>query len=63
MALAWCMRRKEITSVLIGASSPEQIKENVATLENLDFSDEELTRIDSFAKEGNINLWARSSNN
>ena len=63
MALAWCMRRKEITSVLIGASSPEQIKENVATLENLEFSDEELTRIDSFAKEGNINLWARSSNN
>lgn len=63
MALAWCMRRKEITSVLIGASSPEQIKENVATLENLDFSDEELKRIDSFAKEGNINLWARSSNN
>ncbi|WP_319756200.1 L-glyceraldehyde 3-phosphate reductase [uncultured Sphaerochaeta sp.] len=63
MALAWCMRRKEITSVLIGASSPEQIKENVATLRNLDFSDEELKRIDSFAKEGNINLWARSSNN
>ncbi|MBZ4674191.1 MAG: NADP-dependent oxidoreductase domain [Spirochaeta sp.] len=63
MALAWCMRRKEITSVLIGASTPEQIKENVATLENLDFSDEELKRIDSFAKEGNINLWARSSNN
>ncbi len=63
MALAWCMRRKEITSVLIGASSPEQIKENVATLENLSFSDEELKRIDSFAKEGNINLWAKSSNN
>ena len=63
MALAWCMRRKEITSVLIGASSPEQIKENVETRENLDCSDEELKRIDSFAKEGNINLWARSSNN
>ena len=63
MALAWCMRRKEITSVLIGASSPEQIKENVETLNNLEFSDEELKRIDSFAKEGNINLWAESSNN
>nr|WP_319474540.1 L-glyceraldehyde 3-phosphate reductase [uncultured Sphaerochaeta sp.] len=63
MALAWCMRRKEITSVLIGASSPEQIKENVATLKNLEFSDEELKRIDSFAREGNINLWAKSSNN
>ncbi len=61
MALAWCLRRKEITSVLIGASSPEQIIENVGALKNLAFSEEELGRIDSFAKDGNINLWARSS--
>ncbi|MGE4453634.1 MAG: L-glyceraldehyde 3-phosphate reductase [Sphaerochaeta sp.] len=63
MALAWCLRRKEITSVLIGASSPEQIKENVGALGHVDFSKDELKRIDSFAKEGNINLWAQSSNN
>ncbi|MGH0052778.1 MAG: L-glyceraldehyde 3-phosphate reductase [Sphaerochaetaceae bacterium] len=63
MALAWCMRRKEVTSVLIGASSPEQIKENVAALEHLEFSKEELAHIDSYAKEGNINLWAKSSSN
>ena len=61
MALAWCLRRKEITSVLIGASSAEQIIENVGALQNLVFSDEELARIDVFAKDGNINLWARSS--
>ncbi len=61
MALAWCLRRKEITSVLIGASSPEQIVENVGSLQNLSFSQEELAAIDSYAKEGGINLWARSS--
>ena len=62
MALAWCLRRKEITSVLIGASSPSQIQENVGALNNLTFTPEELQRIDTYAQEGNINLWARSSN-
>ena len=61
MALAWVLRRREVTSVLIGASSTDQIRENVATLENLDFSEEELKEIDRHAQEGNINLWARSS--
>ena len=46
MALAWVLRRKEITSVLIGASKVEQIVDNVDTLKNLDFSDEELRIID-----------------
>ena len=61
MALAWCLRRKEITSVLIGASSPEQIKENVGALQNLTFTPEELKQIDLYAQDGNINLWVRSS--
>ncbi|MFA5468756.1 MAG: L-glyceraldehyde 3-phosphate reductase [Sphaerochaetaceae bacterium] len=61
MALAWVLRRKEVTSVLIGASSPEQIRENVASLENLTFSDDELKEIDKFAQDGKINLWASSS--
>ncbi len=61
MALAWCLRRSEITSALIGASSPAQIKENVGSLANLGFSAEELQEIDKHAQEGNINLWARSS--
>jgi L-glyceraldehyde 3-phosphate reductase len=57
MALAWCMRREEVTSVLIGASSSEQIKENVGALDHADFSKEELQEIDKFAQEGHINIW------
>lgn len=63
MALAWALRRDEVTSVLIGASSPEQIIENVESLKTLSFSKEELAAIDRYAVEGNINLWARSSDN
>lgn len=47
MALAWVLRGEKVTSVLIGASRPEQIEENVATLNNLDFSEEELNRIEN----------------
>jgi L-glyceraldehyde 3-phosphate reductase len=61
MALAWCLRRKEITTVLIGASSPAQITENVGALANLEFSEAELKEIDHYAQDGNINLWVRSS--
>lgn len=46
MALAWTLRLPEITSALIGASSLDQIKENVAALDCLEFTQEELTRID-----------------
>jgi L-glyceraldehyde 3-phosphate reductase len=61
MALAWVLRRPEVTSVLIGASSVAQIEENVATLQNLHFSEEELAEIDAHAVDSNINLWAQSS--
>jgi L-glyceraldehyde 3-phosphate reductase len=61
MALAWVLRRKEVTSVLIGASSPSQIKENVGALDNLKFTADELKEIDHYAQDGNINLWVRSS--
>jgi L-glyceraldehyde 3-phosphate reductase len=46
MALAWILRRPEVTSVLIGASKVEQIEENVAALQNPYFSDDELKAID-----------------
>ncbi|GAY73459.1 aldo/keto reductase [Lentilactobacillus kosonis] len=46
MALAWNLREPEVASVLIGASRPEQIADNVAALNNLAFSDEELKEID-----------------
>jgi L-glyceraldehyde 3-phosphate reductase len=61
MALAWCLRDPRITSVLIGASRPEQIRENVDALQNLTFADEELREIDRYAQEGGINIWAQSS--
>lgn len=46
MALAWVLRGEKVTSVLIGASRVSQIEENVAALNNLDFSEEELIRIE-----------------
>jgi L-glyceraldehyde 3-phosphate reductase len=47
MALAWILRFPAITSALIGASSVRQIEENVAALDNLEFSAEELVQIDA----------------
>jgi L-glyceraldehyde 3-phosphate reductase len=61
MALAWVLRQSQVTTVLIGASRVEQLDENVRVLENLDFSQEELTRIDELATDQGINLWAASS--
>ena len=61
MALAWTLRDSRVTSTLIGASSVEQLEQNVAALENLSFSDEELSEIDQHATESGINLWERSS--
>jgi L-glyceraldehyde 3-phosphate reductase len=47
MALAWVLRRREVTSALIGASRFEQLDDNIAALQNLEFSDEELHQIDA----------------
>jgi L-glyceraldehyde 3-phosphate reductase len=51
MALAWNLRHPAVTSVLIGASKVEQIEENVAALDNLHFSEEELASIDEITEE------------
>lgn len=61
MAIAWVLRGGGITSALIGASRPSQVEDCVGAIANLDFTDEELAEIDTFADEENINLWARSS--
>ena len=50
MAIAWLLRQTQITSVLIGASSSNQLKENVKALDCLHFSEEELTLIDKIVK-------------
>jgi L-glyceraldehyde 3-phosphate reductase len=61
LALAWALRDPRMTSVVIGASSVAQLEANVAALDNLSFADSELEEIDQYATEGEINLWAESS--
>ena len=61
MALAWTLRDPRITSTLIGASTVAQLEQNVGTLDNLDFSADELSEIDRHATESGINLWAASA--
>jgi L-glyceraldehyde 3-phosphate reductase len=61
MAVAWTLRDPGVTSALVGASSVHQLEQNVAALDNLDFSEAELKEIDRHATESGINLWARSS--
>jgi L-glyceraldehyde 3-phosphate reductase len=61
LALAWTLRDPRVTSALIGASSVRQLEANVAALEKLELTDEELTEIDQYATEADINIWAASS--
>ncbi|OLE00777.1 MAG: aldo/keto reductase [Actinobacteria bacterium 13_1_20CM_4_69_9] len=58
MALAWTLRDPRVTSTLVGVSSVEQLEANVATLDNLQLSDDELAEIDRYATDAGINLWA-----
>jgi L-glyceraldehyde 3-phosphate reductase len=50
MAIAWLLKDKRVTSVLIGASSVAQLKDNLATRNNLNFSDYDLKRIEVILK-------------
>lgn len=61
MALSWLLKDPRVTSVLIGASRPEQLEENVQALNNLTFTPEELTQIDKHVADGKLNLWQASS--
>lgn len=61
LALAWVLRDERITSALIGASSVAQLDDSLAALDKLDFSQAELDEIETYAVEGDINLWAQSS--
>jgi L-glyceraldehyde 3-phosphate reductase len=59
LAIAWALRNPVVTCVLLGASSVEQLDENLDALNNLDFTDDELQRIDHFAVESGVDLWRR----
>jgi len=61
MAIAWVLRDDRVTSALMGASRWSQVEDALGALDNTSFGDEELAAIDRFAVEGDINLWARSS--
>ncbi|AUV52038.1 L-glyceraldehyde 3-phosphate reductase [Raoultella planticola] len=61
MALSWLLKDRRVTSVLIGASRPQQLEENVQALKNLTFSAEELAQIDQHVTDGQLNLWQTSS--
>jgi len=57
MAIAWALRDARVTSVLIGASSVAQLDQNIAALEDLEFTADEIAAIDRYAVDGNIDLW------
>jgi L-glyceraldehyde 3-phosphate reductase len=54
------LRDERVTSVLIGASSVEQLEQTVAATGRLDFDDDELKAIDAHAVDAGIDLWATS---
>jgi L-glyceraldehyde 3-phosphate reductase len=61
MAVSWTLRDPRVTTTLLGASSVRQLEETAAAVGRLDFTDDELTEIDQYAVEADINLWAAQS--
>ena len=61
MALAWVLRDGRVTTALIGASSSKQVLDCVGAIDNLTFTEKELTEIDRLSGDIGINLWAKSS--
>jgi len=60
MALAWALRDPRMTSLVIGASSADQIRDSVGALRRLDFTDDELAVIDRHAVDSGIDLWKQA---
>jgi L-glyceraldehyde 3-phosphate reductase len=61
MAIAWVLAKPAVTSALIGARTWAQIEECLGALRNTQFSRDELEAIDRFARDGDLNIWATSS--
>jgi L-glyceraldehyde 3-phosphate reductase len=60
MAIAWALRDTRVTSVLIGASSVDQLEQNVGALEDMEFTSDEIASLDRYAVDSNqIDLWRR----
>jgi L-glyceraldehyde 3-phosphate reductase len=60
LALSWLLRDERVTSVLVGASSVEQLEQNLAAASAPPFTDAELRSIDRHAVEAGIDLWKPS---
>jgi L-glyceraldehyde 3-phosphate reductase len=61
LALAWALRDERVTSLVIGASSVEQLEQNVGALDNLELSADELAEIDRHAEaDAGVDLWDRA---
>jgi L-glyceraldehyde 3-phosphate reductase len=58
LALQWALRDQRVTSLVIGASSVEQLDANLDALDGPPLTQEELDEIDKYAIESGINLWA-----
>jgi L-glyceraldehyde 3-phosphate reductase len=61
LALVWTLRDPRMTSAVVGASSIEQLEQNLGALQKSDFTAAELEEIDLHATDSGINLWAASS--
>ena len=60
MALAWTLRDPRMTSTLVGARTVEQLDDSLDAVGRLEFSDDELAKIDQHAVDAGIDLWAGS---
>ena len=61
LAIAWVLRNNNVTSALIGSRTVKQLDECLNSLKNLNFTKTELKKINIYAKDEKINLWAKSS--
>src|SRR6201982_2753430 len=57
LALAWTLRDARMTSTLVGASSIEQLEQNLGALQKPDFTADELAAIDRYATDSGLNIW------
>jgi L-glyceraldehyde 3-phosphate reductase len=62
MALSWVLRDPRITSVVVGASSVQQLEDNLAAIHHIDFTSDELAAIDAVAPDDpDVDLWREQS--
>jgi L-glyceraldehyde 3-phosphate reductase len=61
MAIAWVLRDPRVTSALVGARTVGQLDDSLGALEKLDFTGDELSRIDALATDAGIDIWKASS--